>query len=50
MINFIKTKSGNKQIFPNLTKMMLPPVSILPIKPKLAIVRSEDVNILPNSF
>ena len=50
MIHFIKTRSGKRQISQNLTTVMLPPMSILPIKPKLAIVRSVDVNILPNTF
>ena len=29
---------------------MLPPISILPVKPRLIIVNSVDVHILPNSF
>ena len=50
MINFIKTKSGKRQIFQNLTTVMLPPISVLPIKLQLTIVRSVDVNILPNTL
>ena len=50
MINFLRTMSGNRQISVNLTKVMLPPISILPMKSKLSIVRTVDVNIEPTSF